>query len=87
MSFSFSAKLIMRFGAVNVLIPGLVLVAAGLAWFQRVPVDGEYLTDLLPSMLMLGIGAGLSFPSLMTLAMAGVGPSESGLASGLVQCN
>jgi EmrB/QacA subfamily drug resistance transporter len=84
MSFSISAKLIMRFGATNVLIPGLVLVAAGLAWFQRVPVDGEYVTDLLPSMLLLGIGAGLSFPSLMTLAMAGVGPSDSGLASGLV---
>ena len=35
-------------------------------------------------MLLLGVGAGLSFPALMTLAMAGAGPSDAGLASGLV---
>src|SRR5215217_4113552 len=84
LSFSFSARLIMRFGATATLLPGLVFVAVGLALFQRVPVDGDYVSDLLPTMLLLGIGAGLSFPSLMTLAMAGAGPDSSGLASGLV---
>jgi EmrB/QacA subfamily drug resistance transporter len=84
LSFSISAKLIMRFGATATLLPGLVFVAIGLALFQRVPVDGNYVTDLLPTMLLLGIGAGLAFPSLMTLAMAGAGPEDSGLASGLV---
>ena len=47
-------------------------------------MDGEYLTDVLPVMLLLGMGAGLAFPSLMTLAMSGATQEDSGLASGLV---
>jgi MFS family permease len=47
-------------------------------------VGASYLPDILPSMILLGIGAGLSFPSLMTLAMSGATRSDSGLASGLV---
>ncbi len=74
----------MRFGARRTLLPGLVLIAAGLALFARVPVDGDYLTDVLPSTLLLGTGVGVSFPALMTLAMSGATPSDSGLASGLV---
>ena len=66
------------------LLPGLVLIAVGLLGFARAPVDGSYLTDVLPVMIPLGIGAGLFFPALTTLAMSGVTPSESGLASGLV---
>jgi EmrB/QacA subfamily drug resistance transporter len=84
LSLSVSPRLITRFGARATLLPGLVLIAAGLALFQRAPVDGSYLTDLLPVMLMLGVGAGLSFPALMTLAMTGATPSDAGLASGLV---
>jgi EmrB/QacA subfamily drug resistance transporter len=84
LSVGISARLIMRFGAKATLIPGLVLIVVGLGLFQRAPVDGEYVADLLPSMLLLGLGAGLTFPSLMTLAMAGVAPSEAGLASGLI---
>jgi MFS family permease len=49
-----------------------------------VPVDGSYVADLLPVMIPLGVGAGLFFPALTTLAMSGVRPHESGLASGLV---
>jgi MFS family permease len=52
--------------------------------FTRVRVDADYVSGILPAMLLLGVGAGLSFPSLMTLAMSGVAPSDSGLASGLV---
>jgi MFS family permease len=59
-------------------------MVAGLALFARAPVDGSYLRDVLPVMVLLGAGAGLSFPSLMTLAMSGATPSDSGLASGLV---
>jgi EmrB/QacA subfamily drug resistance transporter len=84
LSLGFSARLITRFGARATLIPGLVLVAAGLALFARVPVDGSYATDLLPVMVLLGTGAGLSFPALMTLAMSGATRNDSGLASGLV---
>jgi EmrB/QacA subfamily drug resistance transporter len=84
LSLGFSARLNTRFGARATLIPGLVLLAGALALFARVPVDGSYLSDLLPSMVMFGVGAGLSFPSLMTLAMSGATRSEAGLASGLV---
>jgi EmrB/QacA subfamily drug resistance transporter len=84
MSLGFSARLNTRFGAKATLIPGLVLLAAALALFARVPVDGSYVSDLLPSMVMFGVGAGLSFPSLMTLAMSGATRNDAGLASGLV---
>jgi EmrB/QacA subfamily drug resistance transporter len=83
LSLGVSARLTMRFGARATLVPGLVLVAAGLAVFQRAPVDASYVRDLLPAMLLLGIGAGLAFPALTSLAMSGATPSESGLASGL----
>jgi EmrB/QacA subfamily drug resistance transporter len=84
LSLGFSARLNTRFGARATLIPGLLLLVGALALFARVPVDGNYLVDLLPSMVMFGIGAGLSFPSLMTLAMSGATRSDAGLASGLV---
>jgi MFS family permease len=66
------------------MIPGLTLVAIGLLLFARAPVDGEYVRDVLPVMLVLGLGIGAAFPPLMGLAMSGVQPHEAGLASGLV---
>jgi EmrB/QacA subfamily drug resistance transporter len=84
LSLGFSARLNMRFGARTTLIPALVLLVAALALFARVPVDGTYVVDLLPSMVLFGVGAGLAFPSLMTLAMSGATRSDAGLASGLV---
>ena len=84
MSLRYSERLVMRFGARNTLLPGLVLVGVGLALFTGAPVDGDYVTDILPVMILLGFGIGLSFPPLMTLAMSGVKPQEAGLASGLV---
>jgi EmrB/QacA subfamily drug resistance transporter len=83
-SLRYSEKLIMRFGAQATLVPGLALIAAGLVLFAQAPVDGDYVTDVLPVMVLLGAGAGVCFPSLMTLAMSGADPSEAGLASGLV---
>ena len=83
LSLGFSARLTGRFGPANVLLGGLALIAAGLAWLTRVPVDGRYLTDLLPAFVLMGVGAGVAFPSLMTLAMAGAAPEDSGLASGV----
>jgi EmrB/QacA subfamily drug resistance transporter len=84
LSLGFSARLNTRFGARATLIPGLALSVAGLALFARAPVGASYAADLLPSMVLIGTGAGLSFPSLMTLAMSGATPSDSGLTSGLV---
>jgi EmrB/QacA subfamily drug resistance transporter len=84
LSLGFSARLNTRFGARTVLLPGLALIAMGLALLTRAPVDGRYAVDFLPAMLLLGTGAGLSFPALMTLAMSGATAEDSGLASGLV---
>jgi EmrB/QacA subfamily drug resistance transporter len=84
LSLGFSARLNLRFGARATLLPGLVLLVAGLLLFARAPVDGGYVVDLLPAMVLFGIGAGLAFPSLTTLAMSGATRSDSGLASGLI---
>ncbi len=77
-------RLVTRFGARATLLPGLLLVTAGLLLFTQVPVAGDYVTDLLPTMILLGVGAGLTFPSMMTLAMSSATPEDAGLASGLV---
>jgi EmrB/QacA subfamily drug resistance transporter len=79
-----SARLNMRYGARATLVPALVLVLGGLVLFARAPVGGAYAIDVLPSVVLLGIGAGLAFPSLMTLAMSGATPADAGLASGLI---
>jgi EmrB/QacA subfamily drug resistance transporter len=84
LSVRYSERLVMRFGAQATLLPGLALVAAGLVLFTRAPVGGDYVTHVLPVMILLGTGAGISFPALMTLAMSGATPSDAGLASGLV---
>ncbi|MEA2466368.1 MAG: hypothetical protein QOJ57_494 [Thermoleophilaceae bacterium] len=84
LSFRYSERLIMRFGAKTTLLPGLGLIAIALVLFTRAPVDGSYLQHVFPVMVLMGIGAGLSFPALMTLAMSGATPQDAGLASGLV---
>jgi EmrB/QacA subfamily drug resistance transporter len=84
LSIRFTEPLVTRFGARPVMITGLVLIAAGLAEFAFAPVHADYAAHVLPVVSLLGIGAGLAFPALMTLAMSGVRPEEAGLASGLV---
>jgi EmrB/QacA subfamily drug resistance transporter len=84
LSVRYSERLVMRFGPRGTVLPGMALIAAALVLFAQVPVDGDYMTDVLPVMVLLGTGAGLAFPALMTLAMTGVAPTDAGLASGLV---
>jgi EmrB/QacA subfamily drug resistance transporter len=84
LSIRYTERLVTRFGARRALVPGLTLILAGLALFARVPVHGQYLLNVMPSMLLLGIGAGVCFPALMTVAMSSATPSDAGLASGLV---
>jgi EmrB/QacA subfamily drug resistance transporter len=79
-----SGPLIARFGARAVLLPSLALMGGGLVFFARMPVEAHYVVDVLPSMLMLGVGFGLAFPSLMALGMSAAGEHDSGLASGLL---
>src|SRR3954470_11288034 len=83
-SLGYSEKLIMRFGARTALLPGLVLIGASLVLFAQAPVDGDYVLHVLPVMVLLGTGAGIAFPALMTLAMSDATPADAGLASGLV---
>jgi EmrB/QacA subfamily drug resistance transporter len=84
LSLGFSEKLIMRFGPRTTLIPGVCAVVVALLLFARTPVDGDYLTDLLPPFLLIAVGVGTAFPAIMTLAMSGATPQDAGLASGFV---
>ncbi len=83
-SLGLSAKLVMRFGFRTPLATGLLLSAAGLVLFARAPVDGSFAVDVLPSMILLGFGAGMAFNPMLLAAMSGVEQSEAGLASGIV---
>ncbi|QWF21970.1 DHA2 family efflux MFS transporter permease subunit [Nocardioides sp. LMS-CY] len=79
-----SDRLVMRFGIRPPLVVGLGLAAVSLALFSRAPVGGSFLVDVLPSMLLLGAGAGIAFNPVLLAAMGDVEPHESGLASGVV---
>jgi EmrB/QacA subfamily drug resistance transporter len=84
MSFRVAGRLNLRYGPQATLLPAMFAIVAGLLLLARTPVDATYVVDLLPAMVLIGLGAGLGFPSLMTLAMSGANASDSGLASGLV---
>ena len=83
-SLGLSAKIVMRFGFRIPLALGLVIAAAGLVLFARAPVGGSFVVDVLPSMILLAVGAGLAFNPVLLAAMSDVAPEESGLASGVV---
>jgi MFS family permease len=84
LSLGWSPRLISRFGARPVLTGGLAVIVAGLALLARVPAHAAFGTDLLPVLLLLGFGGGLTLPAVTTLAMSGVDDADAGLASGLV---
>jgi EmrB/QacA subfamily drug resistance transporter len=83
-SLKLSDRLVMSFGIRPPLTVGLALAAVSLALFAMAPVDGSYMTDVLPSMVLLGIGAGIAFNPVLLAAMGDVEPHEAGLASGVV---
>jgi EmrB/QacA subfamily drug resistance transporter len=83
-SLGLSARLVIRFGVRVPIAVGMGLVAVGLALFARAPVDGNFLVDVLPSMIVLGVGVGMAMNPVLMAAMSDVEPSESGLASGIV---
>jgi EmrB/QacA subfamily drug resistance transporter len=84
LSVAVSAQLVMRFGIRPPLVVGLLAAAVGLLLFARAPVDGNFVVDVLPSMILLGIGAGIAFNPVLLAAMSDVKPEEAGLASGVV---
>jgi EmrB/QacA subfamily drug resistance transporter len=79
-----AAQLVTRVGVKPVLVAGMAFLTAGLAYFTQVSVGGSYLGDLLPGFLVIAIGMGFSFVPISIAALAGVQPSEAGLASGLI---
>jgi predicted MFS family arabinose efflux permease len=84
LSVRYTEPLASRFGPRPVMVTGLALIALGLVVFTQAPVHGNYAMHVLPVMVLLGVGAGLAFPSLMMLAMSGVSGDNAGLASGLI---
>jgi MFS family permease len=84
LSLGLSAKLVMRFGIRPPLAVGLGLASIGLLLFARAPVDGNFVVDVLPPMILLGLGAGMAFNPVLLAAMSDVEPSDAGLASGVV---
>ena len=83
-SLGLSARIVMKWGIRSPLAVGLLMAAAGLALFARAPVQGGFLIDVLPGMLLLGLGGGIAFNPVLLAAMSDVDPADSGLASGVV---
>ena len=79
-----SSQLFARIGTKPVILAGLLIGSAGLAWLSRIPVDGSYLTDILPGMVVVSLGLGAVFTGATTAANAGVGEDQAGLAAGLL---
>jgi EmrB/QacA subfamily drug resistance transporter len=83
-SIGLSAKLVMRFGLKLPIAAGMLLTAAGLGLLALAPSGGGFVLHVLPGMLLLGVGCGMALNPVMLAAMSDVDPSESGLASGVV---
>ena len=83
-SLRYTERLTSRFGARSSLMAGSAAIGIGLLLFARAPVDGTFLADVLAPTILIGVGAGVCFPSLMGLAMTGAEMQDTGLASGLI---
>jgi EmrB/QacA subfamily drug resistance transporter len=81
---SISSQLFARIGTKPVTLVGAVVAAGGLYWLSQIPVDGSYVSDILPGLVIASIGLGGVFTALTTAANAGVDPGKAGLAAGLL---
>ncbi len=81
---SICSQLFARTGTKPVVLAGIVIAAGGLYWLSRIPVDGSYVSDILPGLLVVSLGMGGVFTGLTTAANAGVGEDRAGLAAGLL---
>ena len=84
LSYSAAARAVNRFGIKPMIVLGMVLMAVGLLLFARAPLGGSFLVDVLPGMLVLGVGAAFAFMAVILASTVSVPESEAGLASGLV---
>jgi Major Facilitator Superfamily len=81
---SITSQLFARIGTKPIILVGAVIAAGGLYWISRIPVDGSYVSDILPGLLVASIGLGGVFTGVTTAANAGVGEERAGLAAGLL---
>ncbi|MFC7625096.1 MFS transporter [Microlunatus sp. GCM10028923] len=81
----FADRLINRVGSRKLIMVGLGALALGYVLFLRVGTSPNYLVDILPSVILLGVGFALGFPSISVQATSGIKDSEQGLAAGLLQ--
>jgi EmrB/QacA subfamily drug resistance transporter len=79
-----SQALVTRVGPRPVMAVGLTLITGGMLWYTQIPVEDSFLTHLLPGYLLVGVGMAFSFIPMSIAALAGVGPQQAGLASGLI---
>ena len=82
-----SSQLVSRIGTRPVIVTGALIAAGGLYWLSRIPVDGSYVSDLLPGMLVLSLGFGPVFVGVTTAANAGVPADKAGLAAALLNAS
>lgn len=81
---SVSSQLFARIGTKPVVLAGIVIAAGGLYWLSRIPVDGSYVSNILPGLVVASLGMGGVFTGLTTAANAGVDQEKAGLAAGLL---
>ena len=84
LSVRYAEKLVMRFGPLRTMVTGMLLITVGMVLLAQAPVRGAYGVHLLPALIIMGVGGGICFPALMTLAMSSAAPADAGLASGLL---
>jgi EmrB/QacA subfamily drug resistance transporter len=87
LSLGVTARLMERFGSTRVLLAGLTSITAALVLLSRMPAHASYLPTIFVPFVLLGLGAGLSFLPLTTIAMADVPIADAGLASGIVNAS
>ena len=81
---SISSQLFARIGTKPVIVVGAMIASVGLYLLSRIPVDGSYVSDILPGLLIASIGLGGVFVGATTAANAGVSEDKAGLAAGLL---
>jgi predicted MFS family arabinose efflux permease len=82
-----ASQLLGRIGTRPVIVGGAMIGAAGLYWLSRIPVDGSYTSDLLPGLLLVGLGVAGLFVAVATAANAGVPADKAGLAAALLNAS
>jgi EmrB/QacA subfamily drug resistance transporter len=79
-----ASQLFARVGTRPIIVAGALISAGAVYWLSRIPVDGSYLVDLLPGLLVMSFGLGFVFVGVNTAANAGVPADKAGLAAALV---